>query len=308
MELTIKTNSGLRLYSNLLNLDNDNPHYLNHKMKHPADILHSAAEKITRALTKFTTSIPLHELDTDSEKEKSIFDYVLALDHFYDQLLLIIKALSKASEKNNKDVTIWLKENNPEAYGKFKDATTKPHNIIRKIANKIKHDTVEVSYLTVGDHKGREIKGFYFSTIVGPDELCGPDPEIHLEYKGGATAFSYDYFQRYTAGYVATCLYHLNKIFFSGKNQKQIENEVLCDYFSKKSTSGKLILPNEYQLDLAFISLEQNTIKIKYPAKEEKDVNSDKITSISPLFKINKRTRSSRNQYPYYQLQNQHTK
>lgn len=302
MELSISSNGGIKLYNNLLNISESEPHYLKHQMKHPADILTSAVDKISRAYSIFIASMDDHEIDIDKKKEKSIFDYALALDSFYDQLLLVIKSLSPTGKNDNKDVTIWLRENNPESYNKFKDGTSKAHSQIRKISNKIKHDSIEVNYITITNHKAKEIKGFYFSSIIGANELRGPDLDIHVDYKDSKTAFSYDYFIRHTAGYVATCLYHLNKIFFAGKKSKPNEFKALYNFFNDCSSAGNSLFPNEHKLDLASINIEPNSIKIKYPTKEKKEQHGDYLMNIQPLFKFNQRTNSSNENIPYFRL------
>lgn len=168
--------------------------------------------------------------DSDQYKDKAIFNYVLELDSFYERLLLIIKCLTPLGKEDNNDVTKWLKDNNNYQYTQFKDATAKSHNLIRKAANGIKHDTSAVDYLTINNHDDIEIKGFYFSNIVGEDELIGPAPEIQETYKGSSTAFSYDYFIRYTGGFVASCIYHLNNILFKGKKYEPIKIEILYSF------------------------------------------------------------------------------
>jgi len=240
----------------------------------------------------------------EPRKENSIRNYILELDAFYDRMLLIMKGMTPSVKEDNKDVTRWLKANNSEQYNLFKDSTTKSHNTIRMIANGIKHDTLAVDYLIVNNHKNIEIEGFYFSNIVGDDELIGPEPEIHKLYKDSATAFSYDYFIRYTAGFVASCIFHLNNILFKGCKPESSRFDVLYSYFKKNQVLGKKLFPDEYFSSVASLKDDKHSIVIKYPIKEQRDGNTDAIVSVRPLFKINLRTNTSNNQWPYLKLLN----
>jgi hypothetical protein len=299
MQLSVSSKNGVKLYNNLMNIEGGG-YSSAHKIKHPADIFRVSIEKLDSALDDLLLMIGSH--DFDPYKEKAICNYILELDSFYDRMLLIMKGLTPPVQEDNKDAAKWLKSNNPIQYNQFKDATTKSHGTIRKAANRIKHDTLTVEYLTVTNHKNYEVKGFYFANIVGGDELIGPDPDIHDSYKGSPTAFSNDYFIRYTAGFVASCIFHLNNIFFKGVKNKPTKLDVVHSYFSKKQTSGLLLFPNEYYSSVASLKGSGNSIVIKYPFSEKRDGNTDKITAVQPLFKINQRTRVAHNQWPYFKL------
>jgi len=298
MELRVSPKNGVKLYSNLMNTEDE--YSSEHKIKHPADIFRVSIEKLDSAFDDLLLMKESHA--SDPRKEKAIFNYILELDAFYDRLLLIMKGMTAPSQEDNKDVTKWLTNNNANQYNQFKDATAKPHNIIRKAANGIKHDTLAVEYLTVNNHKNIQVEGFYFSNIVGDDELIGPEPEIHKSYKDSSTAFSNDYFIRYTAGFVASCIFHLNHILFKGCKNKPSKFDVLHSYFTKKQVSGQLLFPNEYNSDVASFKEDSNSIIIKYPSKEKRDVNVDLIASVRPFFRINQRTSRSNNQMPYFKL------
>lgn len=271
-----------------------------HVINHPADILKSSVEKLCTSLNELLATRNSH--GSDKNKEKAICDHILELDSFYDRLFLVIKGLSPMGSSDNKNATLWLKGNNPEAYARFKDSTTKAHTMIRKISNGIKHDSLSVGYLTVVDSKNRIVDGFYFAKTVGKEELQGPCLDIHPKYKGSSTAISYDYFIRQSAGFVATCLFHLDRIFLDKIKTSEISFDSLYQFFDKQKSVGNLIFPNEYNEELAEFSVEKLSIVIKFPAKEKRNKDTDMIVSVKPLFKINGRTNSSNNELPYFKL------
>jgi len=298
MELRVSRESGLKLYSKLAGLGTK--YHEDHVIRHPADILKSSVEKLCASLNELLATRNSHGFDKN--KEKAICDHVLELDSFYDRLFLVMKGLSPTGNRDNKDATLWLKENNHEAYTRFKDSTTKAHAMIRKISNGIKHDSLSVEYLTVVDYKNRRVDGFYFAKTVDKEELQGPCQDIHQEYKGSSTAISYDYFIRQSAGFVATCLFHLDRIFVDKIKTPGISFDSLYQFFDKQKSVGNLIFPNEYNCELAEFRVENISIVIKFPSKEKRNKETDMIVSVQPLFKINGRTNSSNNQCPYFKL------
>lgn len=298
MELRVSRESGLKLYSKLAALETK--YHEDHVIRHPADILKSSVEKLCTSLDELITTRKSNGLDKN--KEKAICDHVLELDSFYDRLYLIMKGLSPTGDSDNKDATLWLKENNNEAYVRFKGSTAKAHAMIRKMSNGIKHDSLSIEYLTVVDYRNRKVDSFYFAKTVGQEELQGPCQDIHQEYKGSSTAISYDYFIRLSAGFVATCLFHLDKIFLNKMKAAGVRFDSLYQFFYKQKDVGDLILPNEYNAEMAEFKVENISIVIKFPSKEKSNKDTDKIVNIQPFFKINGRTNSSNNQWPYFKL------
>lgn len=298
MELRVSSESGLKLYSKLHKLETT--YHEEHPVNHPADVLEDSIKKLCFSLETLLNTRDSHGLDDN--KGKAICDHFLEVDSFYDRLFLIMKALSPVCEKDYNDATIWLKINNSDAYSRFKGSTTKAHGLIRKASNGIKHDSLSVEYLTVKDHKNRKIDGFYFAKTVGQKELQDPCKNIHDDYRGASTAISYDYFIRYTAGFVALCLFHLEKIFLKKAKTSKVKFLPLYQFFDKQKDSGDLIFPNEYGCELAEFRKENYSIIVKFPSRIRKDSEADKILSVHPLFKINSRTKSSNNQWPYVKL------
>ncbi|MBQ4858096.1 hypothetical protein [Pseudoalteromonas sp. MMG007] len=298
MELRVSQKSGLKLYNNLLEIKST--YHEQHKIRHPADTFKMSIEKLNVALGQFIERKKSHALD--EFKEKAICNYICELDSFYDRLLLVMKGLTEPSEIDNRNADIWLKDNTSKFYTQFKDSTSKSHKMIRDMANVIKHDTHTICYLTVTDHKGRQVEGFYFSNIIGKNDLQGPCPKIHEEYLGASTAISYDFFLRYSLGFVSLCIFHLNRIFFKGSKPERVNFQPILDFFNSQINVGNSILPNEYSKPTGLISKDKLSFVVKFPHKEPKNADVDKIHGVQPFFKINQRTGSSHAKFPYMQL------
>jgi hypothetical protein len=294
MELSLSKESGLKLYSNLKNIENEHP------IDHPADVLSRSIKKLNLSLTNLLNT--RYSSAFDDNKGKAICDHFLEVDSFYDRLFLIMKALSPVNEADNKDATLWLKKHNKEAYTKFVSSTAKAHQRIRKVSNGIKHDSLSVEYLTLTDHRNRKVDGFYFAKTTGKDDLQMACQDIHDDYKGSSTAISYDYFIRYTAGFVASCLFHVNKIFFN--NVKCSKEKFLPSYqfFDKQKDIGDLIFPDEYGCELAELSVKNLSIVVKFPSKIKKNNETDNIIEVQPTLKVNMRTGQAHNRFPYHSL------
>lgn len=297
MDFNISSKNGFKLYSNLMDISDEVCHYKKHGVRHPADTLSLTIKALSLAFNDFWNHKDNHNFD--ERKDKSIKDYILALDSFYEHMFHIIKTFCSADAENNKDVTKWLTNNCPENFNKFKDATSSPHTLIRKIANIIKHDTHRIDYLSIKNSNKKIINGFYFSTIVGSDDLSGPDPDIHKEHQDSATAISYNFFARYSIGFVACCLFHLNKILFNSKRSTPHNPQDIFKIFQTASTVGDDLFPDEYNKSLAIIQPSNASIIISFPKKIKSNTH---IISIEPTFKINERTKKSHDTWPYFKL------
>lgn len=291
---------GTKLYSNLCAISSETGYHVAHNIKHPADILRLQFDKLNVALDDFLKSIEKNAFD--SSKDTAIFSYILSLDTFYDNLLLIIKATSPPAENDNSDVTIWLKSNKSVIYAQFLDSTSKAHEFIRKLSNKVKHDAVDVNYLELSDHQGVAVKGFYLSNAVGERDLTGPDPAVHKLYKGSSTAISYNFFALYAFGFVAHTLFHLNRLIFSKQKANSVAAPNLHSYFVPGANVHHRFFPNEYGEEFGMVSDKNNVLSIEYPFKVKADKAYDAINGIRPTFKANQRTNSAHVELPYFKL------
>ncbi len=271
-------------------------------MRHPADILRQQFDQLISAQSLFRQSIEKNGFD--ESKGRDITHYILTLDSFFDNLVLIIKSITPPDDTPNSDATKWLRANKSTAYFGLLDSTKKAHNLIRKLANKIKHDAVELHYIEIADYQGSNVKGFYFSNIVNGKGLSGPDVDLHERYRDSSTAISYNYFMLYSAGFIAICLFHLNKLLFTKQLAEGKAMSNIYNFFSATEKVEPRFFPNEYGSDIVEISEHKDTLIAKFPRKIKANREYDNIQGITPQFKMNQRTNSSSAEFPYLRLLN----
>jgi hypothetical protein len=300
--------NGIPLYGNLLQLPPEQLFHEKHanKLAHPADIL---SDKLG-GLNKKLNAIVNHQGDepVSDDKTTSISNYILELDSFYDSLFLIIKCLTKPEEIDNQDVTIWLKSINSQNYTNFVAATRQNHNLFRDMSNKIKHDHVGISILTVHNHKNIMVHGFYIRSITGENDQRGPDSKIHTPYKGYKsckTAFSYNHFILNSVGCVFYYLHHLNKILFKTKPIGDYQENNVLDIITTCENIPHNFFPDEYSKPYAFVKRQDdNRILFKYPYryKNNKKELFQEIYGVNGYLEFNQRTGSSHGIIPYLPL------
>lgn len=306
MELRISRVHGLALYNNLYAVSDENGHHVQHQMRHPADILRQQFDQLVASQRLFKQSITKNGFD--ESKGREINGYILALDSFFDNMLLIVKSVLAPNDSPNKDASKWLKAAKSDAYFGLLDSTTKTHGFIRKLANKIKHDAVEINYIEIEDYEGSTVDGFYFSNIVNNQGLSGPDTELYERYRGSSTATSYNYFMLYSTGFIASCVFNLNKLIFNKQMAEGQNVDNIYSFFSEASNVEPRFFPNEYGLDIVEISEHKDTMIAKFPRRVKAKKEYDNIRGISPQFKMNQRTNSSSAEFPYFNLLNRQNK
>lgn len=219
-------------------------------------------------------------------------------------MISIIKRLTSPQGEDNKDITIWLKAIRSQVYTEFSGRTKAAHKIFRDISNKIKHGHVSIKTLTVENHSREDVRGFYVCSIIGDNDLRGPDNDIHKPYYGCATAFSYNHFILYSIGCIFEYTNHLNKILFKKQStSKRINNDItkilLCQNLQHA------FFPDEYSKPYAFIKEQKDgRIILKYPHryKPTKKEVFQNIYSVKSAMDFNQRTCSSHAKLPYLQL------
>ncbi len=294
------------LYNHLFSLGESD---LGHVMRHPADTLLIKIGNVERTLNLLALNIPnsIDDEDNpnfDNEMSKIVFDYVIALDELYDAVLIIMKSISPKSDSENKDANLWLMKNQREQLTRFKGSVDRYHKLIRNIANKIKHDVLDLTCLRIKNSKGEIVYGFYFSNIIGGEDLSGPDPEIHKEYKGSSTAFSYNFFVRYTIGYVTYCMRVVNDIWFAGKPEK-VERSMpgILSIINKLNQVSDSFFPDEYLNYVSKLIEDNGKLCVEFPSKAPYDrANVDKIKSVLTSLKFNQRTGKAHDKFPYHKL------
>lgn len=301
------TRNGTPLYGNLLALKSDQLFHERHviKLAHPADILSEKLGTLNRKLAL----VDNHRNDKPVayDKKDSICNYILEIDSFYDSLFLIIKCLTEPSGTDNKDVTKWLTSINSRHSQNFIGATKQNHQLFRSMSNKIKHDHVGISTLTVDNHKNIPVHGFYIRSIVGEDDQRGPDPEIHRPYKDCVTAFSYNHFILYSVGCIFHYLEHLNKTLFNTKPKIKYQERNSFGILSACNSIAHDFFPDEYSRPYAFVKKnhDDDRILFKYPYRYRKSSNGELFQNIYRVYchlEHNQRTSTFHGIMPYLPL------
>lgn len=300
-------NGGISLHTNLSNLQETD---IKHQIRRPIEIFDIKMKKITAALKDLDKELESNKNETifdhDGTLEKRIFDYVQAIDELYDTSFLIMKAVNETISKDNSNAILWCKENCKDKYSGFKGAVDRYHDIIRKISNKIKHDSLKIDFLTLMDNKDNPIHGFYFSNIIGEKNLNGADLEIHAEYKGSSTAFSFNHFIKYTVGFVFYLLDKLNAILFKGEKIKNNDYLDCSESLSLISVSKKykpFFFPDEFSKYVMYVEENKNSFSIIFPYIQNISIGFS-IKSIRPSFRLTNIGGVSicRNKFPYLNL------
>jgi hypothetical protein len=304
--IKVLNNGGVALHTNLRQLKVAD---LKHKIRHPVETLDLKIKKITNALKVLDEELNTKnkegtQLDFDGSVEKKIFDYVQALDELYDSSFLIIKSLNETVKSDNTNAILWCKENSNSYFSEFKGSVDRYHNIIRTISNKIKHDSLKADFVTLVDNKKNKISGFYFSNIIGENNLNGADLDIHQEYQGSSTAYSYNYFIKFTVGFVFYLLDKLNSVLFKNKKLKNEDFVAWSEILSVISIGEKyqpLFFPDEFEkYDMSLIR-NKKSFSITFPHKSSKKIGSF-ITSVKPTFRMSHIGGESCNKFPYHTL------
>ena len=297
------------IYGNLFDLNDDqwNVNKSKYLHPHPADILRAKVTDLGRYLEQLYEKIN-DEIVYDDMRIELIKNYILALNSLYDSFFLIIKSLTPANIEDNKDAHQWLKILKPKAYISFVGSTKLQHQIIRKISNKLKHDHANIILMKLINHNKKTVYGFYVNSVIGEDDLNGPDTEIHLNYKKisnhCSTAFSFNHFLLYSLNSIIHFLEKLNVALFNSKKNKK---HAFLEYSKLIKLASKLeheFYPDEYSRSYLNIKPQDNGFALMktYRYKKTKGEDVDRIYSSSPYLFFNQRTSSSHTKFPYLQL------
>lgn len=304
MKKIIVTNQkGLDIYCNLYKLKDGeyNINNSNFLHAHPADILRGKLSNVSKSLEKLLKTID----DDPFQSEKFLLTktYITEIDSLYDSLFLIIKSLTPEDGEDNKDSLQWLKKNKPDSYVFFNGATKKNHELIRKISNKLKHDSSEIRSVILNNHNNIKVEGFYINSVIGEKDMQSPDPDIHPKYKGCATAFSYNHFILYSLNTMYLNLEKLNSALFNSK-KCSIETHGLFEIIKEASIINKQFFPDEYSR--AFLNIKEKDgsfiIMPTYRYKKENKENVNLITNFKHLLLNNPRTNTAKATIPYLPL------
>lgn len=302
----VLNNGGIALHTNLNKVLGDN---LKHQIRHPVEIFDIKIKKIVAALKELNRDVQAKresctQFDIDELTTKKIFDYVQTIDELYDSAFLMIKSLNATIKKDNKNAIIWCKENCNVTYSDFRGSVDRYHDLIRVISNKAKHDSLRVDFVTLIDNKNNEMLGFYFSNVIGENNLNGADVDIHQQYKESSTAFSYNYFISFTIGLIFYIMDKLNASLFKEVKLKNTDyiawNEglellkILGDY-------NENFFPDEYNKYCTKLEKNKHTMNVRFPYKANMRQGCY-ITSVLPLFRVGTSNNEITNKFPYHRL------
>lgn len=309
MELNIKQGQSVKLINNLFNIPAEKEYYKKYKLVHPASLLLNKLKKIKLSLDDILVLKQEIEqnnniMNFDIRYEKVIFDYIKALDELNDSYLFVIKAttLYNYDYKFYKDVNEWLKINNIENYKKYKSATFQENSFIRLLGDHVKHDDVKVAFLYLENFNHQKIYGFYLYDVIDEDEMHGPNPNIHVEYKNSSTAFSFNNFILKTLGIISYNMFWLNKIIFNKEKLKPYRDNILYELFSKSRTLEKLFFPDEYDKKYLHIVKNRDSLNLRY--EKYLGLNNDivKIENIEWGISVIENKNYAKNKLPYLPL------
>lgn len=308
MEINIKQGQSVKVINNLFNLSEKTGNYKKYQIVHPGSLLLNKVKKLNLALddillVKKEIEENNNSMDFDLKYEKVIFDYIKMIDELNDTYLLVIKSMTpyKYDYKNHKDVNEWLKVNEVENYKKYKDATFTENSYIRLLGDFVKHDDVRVAFLLMNNYKNNKVFGFYLYDVLDENELHGPNPKIHQEYKKSSTAFSFNHFILKTLGIVAYNLFWLNKIIFQKEKSKPFRDNTLYGLFKKVADLNTDFFPDEYQKKYLWIVKNKDFLTLKYQKYIGKE-NFDIIDNIKWSVKMFEHKNESNNRLPYLPL------
>ena len=300
----------LDIYSNLLDLSNEewNVNESKYLEAHPVDIIRDKLSKVLSYLEQLTKKINNEEPSVDDARLELISNYILAVDSLYDSFFLIIKSLTQSDTVDNKDAQIWLRKFKPNSYVSFIGSTKQQNVLIRKMANKLKHDYTKLMPMRLNNHNNNTVYGFYLSAVIGKNDLNGPDPEIHKPYKEissmCSTAFSYNHFLLYSLNSVLHFFDKLNVALFNSKRNSTHEFSVYHQLLKISSVIEHEFYPDEYTRAYLYVEYEGNSfiVKTTYRYKLAKNVDVKRIYSLKPFGAFNPRTSTSHMKFPYLQL------
>ena len=304
--IKVMNNGGIALHTHLNQISKGD---LKHQMRHPAETFDLKINRLLSALKDLDQKVQTRvekniSFDNDESMAKALFTYVQAVDELYDASFLIMKSLSDAVTSENKDAIKWCQNNCKQPYSEFKGAVDRYHKLIRTISNKVKHDSLMVDFVSLVTNRNVKISGFYFSNVIGDNNLNGADVDIHQEYNGSSTAFSYNFFINYTLGFTFYIIDKLNGVLFKGKRLKNDEyigwpaGSGLLDVFQKYN---KDFFPDEYKQYCMNLNKNKNSMDVTFPYKANPIIGY-RIDRVQPSFRISQSDREFMNKFPYHTL------
>ncbi len=238
--------------------------------KHPNDTLKQSFTEIIVLYSKMLPILNKHEIvDFDSElkREKDIKELLRLTKQLYQEADIYIENMKKMINSIKLKEDAVMKDVQKELADKIKPYEK---NIISIPNNAIKHDGNIIKSIEMIKDESTRIIGYYLE--ASREETYGPNPNVHKDYKGEATAFSYNKSLKMILGSIYSisneCLVILKKYV----NDTICENKDLTLDFNTKAIINTLIeiplafFPDELNKRFVNIYFEGDVSIIEYPS------------------------------------------
>lgn len=270
MEQIYSPQRGNALYANLVNAP---PMLLFHEahrpfIEHPADLLHQELDDIANLFVQVADAVTTGPADGfEAPVLAETEQLIRTVNELYEQLHVIIKCFS-APDADSEKMTLhdFLKTRNPHVHQAFLSSTKAHHEQVRIPANALKHRAARLAPISITNHNGVLVTGFYVRTMTGPEDQRGPDPKVHARYRGTVyTAFSYNHFLLRIAGMLYLFLDKLDRALFKQRSPARVPLPPLERVLRRASEIRVEFFPDEYDQATARISATEGRISIRYP-------------------------------------------
>jgi hypothetical protein len=262
------------LYDFLNTIEDKFIYHKEHNLRHPLAIYNLAIGKLEKDLEEV---INLLNSEKNDELREKYIEFLEAIDEFVDDMYNIIKCFypKKLGKDNISFAYKWLINVDKVGIDKYWISIKDWIEGLKKIVNKIKHEHGRTAGVTIKCNFYK-IKGFFLEAYDGNTDTLIPDKNVHADFRGMRTAYSYNRdcaFRIASIYFVAEETYkYLQKLTMVNSkiiyNQEQNENKFFL-LIQKFSNRPKILFPDEYCKDLAKIIVENEMIKIEYPAGKD---------------------------------------
>lgn len=270
MEQIYSPQRGSALYANLVNAP---PTSLFHKIhrpfiEHPADLLYQELDDVADLFIRVADAAASGTADGSEEPMLVATDQLIrTVNELYEQLYVIIKCFAEPDADSEK-MTLhdFLKARNPHVHQAFLSSTKAHHEQVRVPTNALKHRAARLAPISLTNHNGVLVSGFYVRTMTGPENQRGPDPQVHARYRSTVhTAFSYNHFLLRVAGMLYLFLDKLDRALFTRRALDRVPLPPLEKILKKAAEIQAEFFPDEYDKATARISATEGRISIRYP-------------------------------------------
>lgn len=276
-------------------------------LAHPADLLSEKLKEVVELYVRLANDV--RDGEASAHRADLTKALVLCVNEFYDQLFLIIKCLTPPGPTEGQrqaDILALLRDSNGAVLNKFYGPTKGEHSLIRDIANVLKHQPSSIGLLQVVNHRGVSVQGFVVQSVIGPDDLRGPNRQIHPMYRLKVnTGISFNHFLLNVLGRMFSYMERLDAALFTTSSPTAECHLANLDLLIETAqTIEHDFFPDEYKKPLAQLTTRRETKVVTFPYRSRpvRGENPDHIQSVNSHALINPRTSRSHQMLPYLQL------